>query len=233
MCAMIEGLIFDKDGTLFDFQSSWGSWFARLLGALAGPDGDVLNTMAQRMDFDLAAERFNPGSIFIAGTSDDLIAEIIDLLPDHSPQTLRQHMRGLVGEPVQVPAIPLAPYLTGLRAQGFKLGVATNDGEQSARAQLQTAGVIDHFHAIAGFDSGFGAKPAPGMLLGVAAQMGLPASATAMVGDSTHDMHSAKSAGMLRIAVLTGAASREDLSPHADVVLNHIGEIPEYLSKTT
>lgn len=230
---MIQGLIFDKDGTLFDFQSSWGGWFAHLLANMAGANAPLYAELARRMDFDIATERFNPGSIFIAGTSEDMVAAIIDLMPSHTPQTLRQHMRAIAGEPAQVPAIPLAPYLEALRANGLRLGVATNDGESSARAQLQTAGVLDHFHAVAGYDSGFGAKPAPGMLFGVASALGLPASALAMVGDSAHDMHSGKAAGMHRIAVLTGTASYDDLAPHADIVLNHIGEIPDYLAKAT
>jgi Predicted phosphatases len=46
-----------------------------------------------------------------------------------------------------------------------------------------------------------------------------------MVGDSTHDLVSAKRAGMYRIGVLTGMADYDDLAPYADVVLPHIGHI--------
>jgi phosphoglycolate phosphatase len=35
---MIDGIIFDKDGTLFDFRQSWGGWAARFLAQLSrGP----------------------------------------------------------------------------------------------------------------------------------------------------------------------------------------------------
>ena len=33
----IAGLVFDKDGTLFDFEATWGDWAARLLTELCGP----------------------------------------------------------------------------------------------------------------------------------------------------------------------------------------------------
>ena len=71
------------------------------------------------------------------------------------------------------------------------------------------------------------------MLLGVAQKMGIAPHHLAMVGDSTHDMAAGRAAGMHCIAVLTGPATRADLVNHADIVLGNIGEIPEYLSKTT
>ena len=47
-----------------------------------------------------------------------------------------------------------------------------------------------------------------------------------MIGDSTHDLDSGRAAGMTTIAVLTGLASRADLAPHADVVLDDIAALP-------
>tara|TARA_R110002049_G_scaffold231632_4_gene404026 strand:- start:40 stop:735 length:696 start_codon:yes stop_codon:yes gene_type:complete len=229
----IHGLIFDKDGTLFDFQQSWGAWFARLLDRLSGGDTARRDALAARMEFDLASSRFYPGSIFIAGTSDDMVAHIADLMPHETPQSMLAHIAAMKAEPAQVPALPLAPFLSGLRASGLVLAVATNDAEAPAHAQLKTAGIHDQFAYIAGYDSGFGAKPAPGMLLGVAQKMGIAPHHLAMVGDSTHDMAAGRAAGMHCIAVLTGPATRADLVNHADIVLGNIGEIPEYLSKTT
>ena len=37
---MIRAVIFDKDGTLFDFRQSWGDWAARLLADLAGDEAE-------------------------------------------------------------------------------------------------------------------------------------------------------------------------------------------------
>jgi phosphoglycolate phosphatase len=52
-----------------------------------------------------------------------------------------------------------------------------------------------------------------------------------MVGDSLHDLQAGASAGMRRIGVLTGLAPREELHPHADVVLPNIGHIPDWLDQ--
>ena len=96
-------------------------------------------------------------------------------------------------------------------------------------AHLQQAHATKHLDFIAGFDSGYGAKPDPEPLLAFATHVGLSPSQVAMVGDSTHDLVSAKRAGMYRIGVLTGMADYDDLAPYADVVLPHIGHILAHL----
>jgi phosphoglycolate phosphatase len=50
-----------------------------------------------------------------------------------------------------------------------------------------------------------------------------------MVGDSTHDLHAGRAAGMVCVAVLTGVADRDELAPHADVVLDTIADLPRWL----
>ena len=40
----IRGVIFDKDGTLFDFQSTWGIWTTQVLERIAGSDEELLQS---------------------------------------------------------------------------------------------------------------------------------------------------------------------------------------------
>ena len=56
------------------------------------------------------------------------------------------------------------------------------------------------------------------------------AASVAMIGDSVHDMEAARVAGMLRVAVLTGPATAEDLAPYADLVLPDIGHLAQRLA---
>jgi phosphoglycolate phosphatase len=51
-----------------------------------------------------------------------------------------------------------------------------------------------------------------------------------MVGDSTHDLQAGRAAGMRCVGVLTGMAPRDVLAPHADVVLENIGALPDWLA---
>ena len=127
--------------------------------------------------------------------------------------------------------IPLVPFLNGLRARGLKLGVATNDAEAPAVAHLSAVGAAECFDFICGSDSGFGGKPAPGQIVGFCAAMGIPSDSVVMVGDSLHDLKAGKAAGCICVGVLTGLATRQELAPYADVVLDDIGQIPTWLDK--
>jgi phosphoglycolate phosphatase len=89
--------------------------------------------------------------------------------------------------------------------------------------------VLGHVDFLAGYDSGHGAKPAPGQLLAFCAATGLPAEAVLMVGDSRHDLAAGRAAGMRTVGVLTGLASADDLARDATVVLDHIGHLPGWI----
>ena len=111
----------------------------------------------------------------------------------------------------------------------MKLGLATNDAEAPAHQHLRIAGVHDLFDFVAGFDSGYGPKPAPGQLLAFAARFGLQPSRVVMVGDSLHDLHAGRAAGMRVVAVLTGIAKADTLAPHADAVLPDISGLGPWI----
>ena len=174
----------------------------------------------------LATRRFAPDSIAIAGTPQQVVDALAPHFPERPPSDLLELINAEAARAPQREAVPLRPFLQGLRDRGLRLGVATNDAEHPARAHLLAAGVVDMFDFIAGFDSGHGGKPSPGQLHAFAAHVGLPASSLAMVGDSIHDLEAARVAGMGRIAVLTGPATAEELAPHADLVLPDIGHLP-------
>lgn len=226
----ICGIVFDKDGTLFDFQATWGAWARRLLLDLAGGDHACAAELGAVVGYDFAADRFCADSPVIAGTTAEIAERLLPHLPGASPLTLLARMNMLAAEAPQAEAVPLLPLLRQLKEAGLKIGLATNDAEGPARAHLSGAGVLDLFDFVAGFDSGHGAKPAAGQLLAFADLAGLDPASIAMVGDSRHDLHAARAAGMAAVAVLTGLAQRDDLEPHADAVLPDIGHLPDWLA---
>ncbi|QYK41149.1 MAG: HAD family hydrolase [Paracoccaceae bacterium] len=225
---MIAGIVFDKDGTLFDFRKSWGGWARRMLAEVAGPDADV-RRLGQAIGFDIDSGRFAPDSPVIAATAIDIAGVLAPLLPGATVGALADRMNALAETAVMEPAVPLVPVLTDLRGRGLRLGLATNDTEAPARAHLAAQGVTHLFDFIAGYDSGHGAKPGPGQLLAFAAATGLPPSRVVMVGDSHHDLVAGRAAGMRTVAVLTGIATADELSPLADVVLADIGGLAGWI----
>lgn len=228
--SVLQGIIFDKDGTLFEFAATWEAWAQAFLLRITEGDRDRAHEIGQMIGFDLDSRSFARDSVVIAGTPEQVAdalapcfqglsqAEILDILNEEATMA------------PQVEAVPLVPFFDSLQALGLKIGVATNDAEEPAQAHLAKAGVLEQLDFVAGFDSGHGAKPGPGQLLAFCAQTGCDPANVVMVGDSTHDLRAGRAAGMTCIGVLTGMAGHDDLAPFADLVFPDIGHIPAWLA---
>lgn len=226
----IEAVLFDKDGTLFDFAATWNTFAARLIDRLAGGEDLRRHGLARALRFDLETQSFFPDSPVIAGTNRDVALLIAPLLPRCTVDELEAHiMAEAEGAPLSE-AVALVPYLAGLAARGLTLGVMTNDSESVARAHLRAAGIEGMFDFVAGADSGHGAKPSPAPLLAFATATGHAPERVVMVGDSLHDLVAGRAAGMWTAGVLTGMAGADTLAPMADVVLPDIGYLPSWLA---
>lgn len=226
----IRGLLFDKDGTLFDFRATWGGWTRRVIAALSEGSAAKATFLADLLGYDMARGDFAPDSAVIAQTT----LEILDLLLPHLPvqdtAALLERMNQMAADNDMIPAVELVPLFTRFRDMGLKVGLATNDAEGPAHAHLKRAAIDGLFDFVAGFDSGWGGKPAPGQMHAFLAHTGLAPAEVAMVGDSLHDLDAGRAAGMRTVAVLTGIAKAEDLAPHADVVLTDIDQLPDWIA---
>ena len=225
----VAALLFDKDGTLFDFAATWESWARAFLLRLCEGDVPAAAALGALIGYDLHQRRFARDSVVIAGTPDQIAAILHPHVPGLDLPSLLTILNEEARKAPQRQAVPLVPLLTDLRARGLKLGVATNDAEVPARAHLDAAGVTALFDFVAGSDSGYGGKPAPGQMLAFAGQVDVAPEACVMIGDSTHDLHAGRAAGMRCVGVLTGLAQAEDLAHLADVVLSDIAQLPDWL----
>ena len=225
----IRGVIFDKDGTLFDFDKTWGPVTGQMIRAETAGDAVKEAELADVLGFDLAHDRFIPGSVVIASTADVVEAAILPFTQDQDATALRTRMRDATSHVPQIVVGDLPSLFADLTVRGLTLGIATNDAEAPALANLAQFDLAQHFAFIAGMDSGFGGKPAPGQLLGFCDQTGLSPEVCVMVGDSLHDLHAGRAAGMRTVGVLTGPAPREEIAPVADVVLASIMDLPAWL----
>ncbi len=223
-------MLFDKDGTLFDFQVTWSGWFLNVLAQLSQSDLTKQEKLAEAIDFDLSQQAFFSHSVAIAGTNQDLVEALIGEIEGISEQELEDF---LTQESLNAPVVeitPLAAFFDLLRLNGLKLGVMTNDAEAGARAHLNAVGVAQKLDFIAGYDSRFGAKPSAEPLLAFCSSVGILPSQVAMVGDSMNDLIAGRAVGMHCIGVLNGFADQQTLRDYADVVLPDISHISRYLN---
>ena len=120
--------------------------------------------------------------------------------------------------------------ISTLSALGYRLGLATNDTRDGLHASLGRFGnLVGSFEFCAGCDSGYGPKPGPGMGIAFAQAIGADPACCAIIGDAVHDLEMGKRARFgLRIGVLTGPFSRQDLEPFADVVLDSVLDLADF-----
>lgn len=178
-----QAVLFDKDGTLFDFQNTWGVFLESELELLAAGDKALKSKLANALGYDQQTRLILPGSVVVAGTAEQAASAILPFLPDHSRQSLIEGGNERAARVTPVCVLPLHPFLQELADMGLILGVATNDAEAAARRQLDGLGVTGKFSYLVGYDSGFGAKPDPGMCHGFATQTGIDPREIVMVGD--------------------------------------------------
>ena len=231
---MIAAILFDKDGTLYDFYRTWGALTEQAALFVAGGDAERARFLMENSGKDPVTGKFAPSSPIAAGSNREivevwcgLIQRIdVDAVYAHVSHMFLEHQRNGV-EPV----LDLDVFFGRLKGRGLRLGVATMDSEQAARTAMLRAKATHHLDFICGYDTGHGVKPLGGMVEAFARTVGVALPHLAVVGDSPHDMHMARAGKAGRaIGVLTGVSPREALlEAGAHDVIDSIAELESVL----
>lgn len=226
----IKAILFDKDGTLIDFNRTWFSIAWQLAQqSAAGNEADA-RRLLDAGGYDWDKQHFRANSTIAAGTVEDIVSlwhpelqgsELRARIVDYDALCVSEGARSAV-------AIDgMSATLAALQQLGYRLGIATNDSEQGARATAAALGVDHFFEAMIGYDTAARPKPFADPLLYFARQLGLQPQEVAMVGDNLHDLETAHNAAAgLAIGVLSGNSPYEALAPRADIVLASIADLP-------
>jgi phosphoglycolate phosphatase len=226
--------LFDKDGTLVDFNATW-------LGvadfmAMDASEGDrwKADRLLAAAGFDFANKRFKPDSIFASGTNLDVVELWFPRLSDEDQMLAVARFNEITsvqGSSMAVALPGIVDTLATLHKRSYRLGVATNDSTSGAEKTLVTLGVAQLFDAAYGYDAVANPKPAPDTIQAFCDLTGLKASEIAMVGDNRHDLEMARAGGCgLAVGVLSGTGTRESLAEIADVILDSVADLPDFLA---
>jgi HAD superfamily hydrolase (TIGR01549 family) len=225
--ALIDLVIFDKDGTLIDFHAMWGGWIASLAIDLERASGlAVGERLFRAVGYDAATGRVDPGGRLAIASMAELRAVAADVL----------RAAGLSGEAAEAaaesawhipdpvalarPLADLPALFAALRGRGLRIAIATTDDRAPTRATVEALGIAPFVDALACGDDGHALKPAPDAVLSVCARLGVAPARAAVVGDTAADMLMGRAAGVgLTVGVLSGVGTPGVLGPHADVVL--------------
>ncbi|WEX87948.1 HAD family hydrolase [Sinorhizobium garamanticum] len=228
----IVGILFDKDGTLLDYVKSWVPVNYELARIAAKGDEALARVLLQAGGMDPDSGYVAPDSLLAAGNTVEIATAMVGAGAPFSVEELTTLFDSLFAQSADyaVPVTDLGVFFAGLHAKGYRLGVASSDNERSIRETARRFGFDSYLHYVAGYDSGHGVKPEPGMVLAFCAATGLEPHQVAVVGDNNHDMHMGRSAGVgLTVAVLTGTGSRQSLAAASDHCLADITELEAVL----
>ncbi len=116
-----------------------------------------------------------------------------------------------------------------LRTRQVVLGVATGKSRVGLDRVLGTTQLQNHFDTTRCADESFG-KPHPGMLLEIMDELSLRPEQVLMVGDTSHDIQMATSAGMDSMAVTYGAHDKRTLlEAEPTVMVSSVHEMQAWL----
>ena len=216
----VRAVLFDKDGTIVDFHRTWDLAVGTALRSSA-PSAAALQKAAAALEFDLATNTIRPGSPLIAESNHSVAALVDSILPiDAFFAAIR-----VASASHAAPAIGVPELFVALQRRGIVLGVVTNDFESSAADQIAGLGWSEYFTAVVGSDSGFGAKPAPGMVIGALGLLGVPADEAVLVGDTTHDLDAGNGAGVTTVLVSNGEVVPSAHAALATLTIDRLNEL--------
>jgi len=215
----LEGIIFDKDGTLIDIHHYWGSIIkirATLIASKWLPKKEsVERELIEAMGVDFLSGKMKPtGPVgikprsFIVGVASEVVRSHGVLISNDEMESIFLEVDKQTSKDMS-PFLRLLPgvveLLGNLEKCGVAVAIATTDLTDRARLAMESLKIDHFFSEIVGGDLVENTKPSPDLALMIVDRLGVSSDRVVVVGDHPVDigMGQAINAG-LNIGVLTG-----------------------------
>jgi pyrophosphatase PpaX len=195
-----KALLLDLDGTVVDTHELIFQCYDQTMRSLCGCQGsrqilEQYTGMPLRDIFSATLQHFG------LPVSEPLMAEAITnyraVLRDNEASVVTfPGMKELLGHFVE---------------QGWRLAIVTTKFRESATRHLQSQGLATFFEAVVAGDDCAHHKPHPEPFLKALAALGVDPERAIGIGDSEHDIHGARAAGLRTVAACWGTLSRSRL----------------------
>lgn len=232
---MIKAVIFDKDGTLLDFDAFWVNVSVKAISSV------LAEFLAENVSVEevLSAYGVNKGitdidGVLCKGTYAQMGDILYDILSSRGYNFSRQEVTTAVisaynensgaGE-IKPTCDDLFDTLSRLKELGVKLAVVTTDNLLITEKCLKSLGVYELFDKIYTDDGKTPVKPNPDAALEFCKEFNLDKENVVMVGDTMTDVKFARSAGIKVFGLYKTKENREKLLPYADKVIKSISEL--------
>jgi pyrophosphatase PpaX len=206
----IQTVLFDLDGTLIDSVQLILDSYRHTLASHGLPprsDEEWLRGVGTPLTAQFADWQNDP----------DTMAALIATYREYN---LANHDRMVRVFPGVVEAV------RAVRERGVSTGLVTSKARQGALRGLRLVGLDDAMDVLVCADEVTNAKPHPEPVVAAVRLLGADTAATVYVGDSIHDLHSGRGAGVRTAAVLWGPFTRSQLEPgEPDFWLEHPSDL--------
>ncbi len=214
---MIQGVLFDMDGVLFDTESLYNRM-----------DIEVARDMGYSIDFSLTSQMLGANAAHCRNVL------LTALGPDFEYDAFSKevHKRAFAtmekeGLTIKPGAVSLLQYLT---ENNYKKAVASSSNCAVIQHHLELTNFTHYFDAIVGGDMVTHSKPHPSIFITAASAVGLAPNQCLAIEDSFNGVRSAAAAGCLTVMVPDMLPPNEEIKEIATIVLPSLEELPDYIS---
>lgn len=235
----MEAVIFDKDGTLIDFDAFWLNMSVKALT-------DVLDrTSLQDIPLSEILEPFGVRNgvtsiegVVCKGTYAQMGETVYNVLKRHGyqgtlPDTVKlvedMYVKNADAGKLLPTCRNLKETLQTLKDRGIKLAVVTTDNREMTLKCLNALGVAELFDAIYTDDGTLPTKPDPACAEDLCRRFGLKKEKVLMVGDTMTDVEFSQNAGLSMIGVAKTGENKQILRRHIDTVVPDVSYLPELI----
>ncbi|WP_320127967.1 HAD-IA family hydrolase [uncultured Sphaerochaeta sp.] len=233
----LKGIIFDKDGTLFDYAQVWGEVLVESISeafiTLGKPEKESAKiAMLRMLGIDHEGKVIPKGLVFTHKKVTIILRFILFCLRYRinalkafkAYQDNVRNSEPLIKEKLNTMDFSIQQELFRLLKQKeYHIGIITSDTTSSTHLFLSMMGLKDQIDFISARDSGYKRKPNADSFQVFCSLFGLDNRQVAVVGDTGTDMKFAKNckAGY-RIALLSGSNNKKLLEKKSDVLYDDI-----------
>ena len=237
----IKSIIFDKDGTLINFDAFWISVSEnaiRILLNYVRRDDVPMDEMLASIGVENGVSDI--GGLLCGGTYEEIALAFNSVLEKYGCALAHDEVCGTVLDAYNLSAAKgcvkptcenITEVLTSLKAQGIKLAVVTTDNAEITRYCLDKLGITELFDRLYTDDGKTPVKPDPACALDFAKLTGASKDEIIMVGDTMTDVRFARNAGIRVVGVGFAPESRERLAPYADKVFPDVSYITAFIKE--
>lgn len=231
----MKGIIFDKDGTLLDFEAFWLPVTDAAVKDLAHKfcvPVEAENSVKQKIG--IHEGRVSRNSVLCAGTYAQMSEIVRAVFSDFGTEAAGKEMyrelcRAFEKNMFLGKVVPTTPDLRNLlqflKTQGVKLFVATTDNVSITSECLKKLKTEDLFDGVFTDGAGYPPKPDPYIIGKIMRRYAVPSNDLMMVGDTCTDLLFARKGQIKATAYISQEDDISCLSPPADFLIRNLNEL--------